>query len=303
MIQIIQNEESIKMKKMSKKQKFIHSLQQNATLFSCPICKEDMYIDKDINFTCLNHHSYNIAKQGYIHFLHKSVPSSYDKGLFQARQFILSRTALYQSVTDKIVQFIRQFTKVKSPIIVDMGCGEGSHLANVCQNLSSTSVGIGFDISKEAIMAATHYNDTILTSVADIADVPLQAAQTDVVLNVLSPSNYKEFNRITHGDSIIIKVIPSENYLREIREQLFSEQEEQQTYSNEAVVNRFRDTYNIIAEKHIHHKYKVDDTTLQNLINMTPLTWNASNSAYEQLISANIKEITMDVTILVGKKK
>src|SRR5699024_12463261 len=112
-----------------------------------------------------------------------------------------------------------------------------------------------------------------------------------------------EFNRITHGDSIIIKVIPSENYLREIREQLFSEQKEQQTYSNEAVVNRIRDTYNIIAEKHIHHKYKVDDTTLQNLINMTPLTWNASNSAYEQLISANIKEITMDVTILRSEER
>src|SRR5699024_12767418 len=115
--------------------------------------------------------------------------------------------------------------------------GEGSHLANVCQNLSSTSVGIGFDISKEAIMAATHYNDTILTSVADIADVPLQAAQTDVVLNVLSPSNYKEFNRITHGDSIIIQVIQSQKYLREILEQLFSEQKEQQTNTKEQVVN------------------------------------------------------------------
>src|SRR5699024_6530257 len=179
--------------------------------------------------------------------------------------------------------------KVKRPMFVAVVCRDGSHVANVCQNLSSTSVGIGFDISEEAIMAATHYNDTILTSVADIADVTLQAAQTDVVLNVLSPSNYNEFNRITHVDSIIIKDITSENYLREIREQLFSEQKEQQTYSNEAVVNRFRDTYNIIAEKHIHHKYKVDDTTLQNLINMTPLTWNASNSAYEQLISANIK--------------
>jgi len=302
MIQNIQNEEHIKMKKMSKKQKFAHSLQQNAELFSCPICKENMHIDKNINFTCQNGHTYDIAKQGYIHFLHKSVPSSYDKALFQARQFILSQTALYQSVTDEVVQLIQQFTDIKNPIIVDMGCGEGSHLANVCQKLSSQSVGIGFDISKEAIMMATNYNDIILTSVADIANVPLQAAQTDVVLNVLSPSNYKEFNRITHDDSIIIKVIPNENYLREIREQLFSVQEEQQTYSNEAVVERFRDTYHTIAEKRIRHKQRVDDSTLQNLINMTPLTWNASNSAYEQLMTANITEITMDVTILVGKQ-
>src|SRR5699024_7272279 len=298
----IRNEEHVKMKKMSKKQKYIHSLQQNTKLFSCPICNENMDIDKDINFTCQNNHSYNIAKQGYIHFFHKSVPSSYDKGLFQARQFILSRTALYQAVTEEIVQLIEQFTKVKNPTIVDMGCGEGSHLANVCQKLSPVAIGIGFDIAKEAILLATNYNDTILTSVADIADVPLHEAQTDIVLNVLSPSNYKEFNRITHDDSIIIKVIPNENYLREIREQLFSVKEKQQNYSNEAVVNRFRDTYNIIAEKHILHEYKVDDSTLQNLINMTPLTWNASNCAYEQLMAANIKEITIDITILVGKK-
>src|SRR5699024_7286578 len=95
-IPIIRNEAHVKMKKISKKQKYFHSLQQNTKLFSCPICNENMDIDKDINFTCQNNHSYNIAKQGYIHFFHKSVPSSYDKGLFQARQFILSRTALYQ---------------------------------------------------------------------------------------------------------------------------------------------------------------------------------------------------------------
>src|SRR5699024_9579909 len=166
MIPNIRNEEHVKMKKMSKKQNFVFSLQQNATLFSCPICNENMDIDKDINFTCQNNHSYNIAKQGYIHFLHKSVPSSYDKELFQARQFILSRTALYQAVTKEIVQLIEQFTKAKNPTIVDMGCGEGSHLVNVCQKLSLEAIGIGFDIAKEAILLATNYNDTMLTSVA-----------------------------------------------------------------------------------------------------------------------------------------
>lgn len=290
------------MKKMSKKQTFAHSLQQNASLFSCPVCKENMHVDKHTNFTCKNGHTYNIAKQGYIHFLHKAIPSSYDKDLFQARQFILSQTDLYQIVTNEIAQFIKSLAPTKQPTIIDMGCGEGSHLTNICQKISQEAIGIGFDISKEAIMMATNYNNTILTSVADIADVPLKTSQADVVLNVLSPSNYQEFNRITHDDSIIIKVIPNENYLREIREQLFTAQEERQTYSNEAVVDRFHDIYNVVAESRIHHIHKIDYNTLQNLVKMTPLTWNASNNAYEQLLKANIKEITMDVTILVGKK-
>lgn len=289
------------MKKMSKKQMFAHSLNEYANFFSCPICQESMHVEEDTSFICQNGHTFNIAKQGYIHFLHKAFSSAYDKSLFQSRQIILHDTDLYKSVIKEIVAIIHTNVNKQHPVIIDMGCGEGSHLAHLCQEFSTEVIGIGFDISKEAIITATNYNDTILTSVADIADVPLRDSSADVVINVLSPSNYHEFNRITHEDGLIIKVIPNAAYLQEIRHALFRN-EETQTYSNQTVVDRFREVYDVVSEKRIKGKYEINHQTLHHIINMTPLTWHAEKSAYERLKQTNINEITIDVTILVGKK-
>lgn len=290
------------MKKMSKKQMFAHSLNKYANFFSCPICQGHMHVEKDTNFICQNGHAFNIAKQGYIHFLHKAFPSSYDKTLFHSRQIILNETSLYKGVTEEIAKMIDTYVNKQHPTVIDMGCGEGSHLAHIREKASSEVVGIGFDISKDAIIAATNYNDIVLTSVADIAAVPLKESIADVIINVLSPSNYKEFNRITHDKGLIIKVIPNTAYLQEIRNELFNNDEEEQTYSNEAVIDRFHEMYDVVAEKRIQGKYDIDHDTLQHIFNMTPLTWNVAKSAYEQLKHANINKITMDVTILVGKK-
>lgn len=290
------------MKKISKRKMFAQLLNQYAHLFSCPICKQPMQVEHDSSFICQDGHTFNIAKQGYINFLHKPFPSLYDKTLFQSRQIVLNETSLYEEVIKEIATIIDTYVPHHRPTIIDMGCGEGSHLTGVCKKLSSKPIGIGFDISKDAIIAATNYNDTILTSVADIAATPLNTSIADVILNVLSPSNYEEFNRITHDDGLIIKVIPNRTYLQEIRNELFNSKEDHPSYSNAAVVERFHEVYDVVVQRHVQGKYDINPYMLQHLIKMTPLTWNVSDNALEQLTQSNIREITMDVTILIGKK-
>ncbi len=291
------------MGKMSKKMMYASQLTQHSDIFSCPICQQDMHVDNPSQLVCESHHAFDIAKQGYINFLNKAVKTQYDKSLFDARQAILANTSLYQSVTNSIVQVIEQNVKQQKRVIIDMGSGEGSHLANITKKLNGDNVSVGFDIAKEAIIAATSYNGSIMSAVADISDVPIKPQQADVLLNILSPSNYNEFNRIIKNDGIIVKVVPNSSYLQEIRTALFESDEGDEAYSNEAVVDLFHKTYDVIAEETVHEISDIDKTTLQHLIKMTPLTWSASDAQLTQLEKKPIAEITIDLHILVGKKR
>lgn len=290
------------MGKMSKKMMYASQLTQHSDIFSCPICQQDMHVDNLSQLVCESHHAFDIAKQGYINFLNKAVKTQYDKSLFDARQAILANTSLYQSVTNSIVQVIEQNVKQQKRVIIDMGSGEGSHLANITEKLNSDNVSVGFDIAKEAIIAATMYNDSIMSAVADISNVPIKPKQADVLLNILSPSNYNEFNRIIKDDGIIVKVVPNASYLQEIRTALFESDEGDEAYSNEAVVDLFHKTYDVIAEETIHEVHNIDQATLRHLVKMTPLTWSASKAQLKQLEKKPIAEITIDLHILVGKK-
>src|SRR5699024_5445925 len=97
-------------------------------------------------------------------------------------------------------------------------CGECSHLSHIASGLRTNTTNIGIDISKEAIIAATKNNIDAIWLVGDLAKIPLQSISIDVLLNILSPANYEEFKRISKNDGLCIKLVPRQNYLRELRE-------------------------------------------------------------------------------------
>ena len=102
--------------------------------------------------------------------------------------------------------------------MMDAGCGEGYHLARIKEKVALNSpynvVAVGLDISKEAvIMAAKEYKDNIWC-VADLANCPFADGQFHIILNILSPLTYLEFQRLLAHEGLVIKVIPNSNYLQ-----------------------------------------------------------------------------------------
>ena len=79
--------------------------------------------------------------------------------------------------------------------------------------LRTGSVGIGIDLAKEGIAAASKAYPGIIWSVADLAAMPFADAQIDAILNILSPANYAEFNRLLKPGGIVVKVVPESGYL------------------------------------------------------------------------------------------
>ncbi|TCJ02518.1 methyltransferase domain-containing protein [Cytobacillus praedii] len=276
------------------------------TVFACPICKSSMKVIDFKSIICSNHHTFDFAKHGYMNFTTHSVNTKYSKGLFEARRKLITEGAFYKPLSYAIGKLINEhLVKTKEIIsILDMGCGEGSHLSNICDIVRSTFfksvVGVGVDISKEGIMAASKYYSNKIWAVADLANTPFKNKQFDVILNILSPSNYTEFDRLLKSDGIVIKIVPQSGYLKELREHLFLKPEKQ-NYSNSETVERFKESFQFVESSRLSYTMNLNKSSIEWLVQMTPLTWSTTEERINSFFNKNSAQITVDLDILIGK--
>ena len=69
------------------------------------------------------------------------------------------------------------------------------------------------------------------------------------------------------------------------------------------VIDVFRENLELVYEKKITYKHDIDKNNLENLIKMTPLTPGLTKEQIDKLLDTGITEITIDLKVLVGKKK
>lgn len=280
------------MKKIEQAASFIT---QNLSLFQCPVCRQDFHQFHNNSLNCLNGHSFNLSKKGTIHFLQKQSKNDY------SREMLLHRHLIAQAgLFDHIIQSIYQLIENKEGATLDVGCGEGSHLSALAK-MGLAGQRIGFDISKEGIqLAASHYRDAFWC-VADLSRSPFAENQYDTILNIFSPSNYKEFHRLLKPGGQVIKVVPGENYLIELREQFYKDRQEKQRYSNQEVVDHFAQHFPNYTTQEVHYSFDVPEDRVDDLMKMTPLYWSANKEETTSLLKQGINKVTVDVQILVGK--
>jgi 23S rRNA (guanine745-N1)-methyltransferase len=277
-------------------------INKNIKIFRCPICKNSMVLI-DNSLMCKNKHCFNISKKGYVSLLNKNTKTIYDKELFESRNQIY-KGKLYDKLTKEIIKIVDEYTLSEKNYVLDTGCGEGYFLNKLYfeETISKKCELVGIDIAKEGISIATRDENNIIWSVSDLSNLPFNDSKFDVILNILSPANYKEFNRVLDKDGVVIKVIPEDNYLQEIRKQLKGNIKNN-SYSNKNIVEVFNENLNIIYEKRISYKTNINSSNLNHLIKMTPLTSSLNECKVNSLLELNISEITIDLKIIVGRMK
>lgn len=296
---------------MGEKLKKIHIAQKmisnNSHLFKCPVCGNKMGIFDSPRLVCINKHSFDLSRQGYINMLLKANKTKYDKDMLESRNFI-SKSGFFDPMLREIGSFIlkqESSSNSRHGFILDAGCGEGSHLWRILTDIEKKShirfLGVGIDISKEGISIAARDYEGIIWCVADLAKLPFDDRQFDVVLNILSPASYTEFSRILKDSGILIKVVPGRNYLIQLRN-IFYDRTDKKSYSNEQVIHLFTQNFNMIEHKMCSYNVALDKISLRHLLNMTPLTWNVEKEKLEKAIEMGIREVTADFHIIIGKK-
>ena len=276
------------MGKVSKRVASILYMKEHETLFSCPLCKEGMHVTDDGHVLCGNHHSFDIAKQGYVNFMIKPSTSMYSKSLFESRQEIIN-SGLYNPLQQTIAKYIGNDVKT----ILDTGCGEGSHLERICNLLPEEVAAVGIDISKEGIQSAAKFYEQKIWCVGDLANSPYKERAFDCILNILSPANYEEFSRLLTPRGKVIKVVPQSDYLKEIRQQAFANSEKE-SYTNEQTVDRFKAHFANVHKERITYTMPLSKELVPKLLEMTPLGWHLQEDI-------SLTGITIDLDMLIGE--
>lgn len=267
----------------------------SASAFACPICQENLTL-VEYSLKCEHRHSFDLAKFGYVNLAPQIKQSAnYDKENFQNRQQILE-AGFYQAILETISDLLA--TKLSAKTVLDIGCGEGFYSRKL-QESHSDKTFYAFDISKDSVQIAakSEPNWAVNWFVGDLARLPIKDASMDMLLDIFSPANYGEFQRVLSKDGILIKVIPTENHLKEIR-QMVQDQLTKKDYSNQDIKEHFQEHFSIQASQIASLTKSITAEQRQALLSMTPLLFHIDQTKIDW---SQLTEITIEAEILVGK--
>ena len=98
---------------------------------------------------------------------------------------------------------------------------------------------------------------------------------------------------------MLIKVIPTKQHLKEIRNKV-AKQLTNQDYSNQEILKHFEKYFDILEQREVCATYSINEDQKEALIRMTPLLFHIRHQAIDW---SDLKKITISATILVGKAK
>ena len=185
-----------------------------------------------------------------------------------------------------------------STTVLDIGCGEGFYSRKL-QESHPDKTFYAFDISKDSVQIAAKSEPDWAVNwfVGDLARLPIKDASMDILLDIFSPANYGEFRRVLSKDGILIKVIPTKNHLKEIRQKV-QDQLTNKDYSNQDIKNHFQEHFTILSSKTASLTKTITADQLQSLLSMTPLLFHVDQTKIDW---SQLTEITIEAEILVGR--
>ena len=260
-------------------------------VFQCPICKTDLKL-KQKSLFCSNHHCFDISKTGYVNFAVGTKSSKhYSRETFQIRREVLEK-GYYSHILNEVVQLIKSFSSIDT--ILDIGCGEGYYSKQI-KEVSGDKEIIAFDISKDAVQLAakSDFSNSIKWFVGNLEEMPIKDKRIDCILDIFTPANYSEFNRVLKEGGYVIKVIPGNAHLKELRETA-KEQLKSNQYSNAAVVDYFQKKYSVVYHKKVSATYTMTSEEIKTFADMTPLLFCVNKDGIDFIKTNSDGHISLD---------
>ncbi len=137
---------------------------------------------------CASGHSFDVAREGYIHLLPVQNKRSRDPG--DSKEMVAARRRFlnaghYQPIAQAVSRSVLAAGAGRAAVsVLDAGCGEGYYLRQLTSALAPSLqlVLIGLDISKWAVQAAANQHRHATWLVGSNANLPVMDATLDCVL-------------------------------------------------------------------------------------------------------------------------
>lgn len=186
----------------------------------CPVCGGRLAREGSA-WRCKNRHSFDIARSGYVNLL-PPAPSGKrrgdDKRMVAARTAFLSR-GYYDHLIGAAAEACAQLAGPDA-CVLDAGCGEGTYTRAIQDALAAKGGCpqlLGADISAEAVRHAARLVPEGIFFAASTAHLPLASASLDLIVNIFSPFMAEEFRRVLKPGGYLLRVVPMEKHLIELK--------------------------------------------------------------------------------------
>lgn len=192
---------------------------------ACPLDGEPLN-QSGTCWRCPAGHSFDVARQGYLHLLPVQKKRSLDPGdskdMVAARRRFLN-AGFYQPIAEAVNKAVAPGAADAKPLAcLDAGCGEGYYLRQLAAANTERSLAlVGVDISKWATLAAAKQDKRPRWVVGSNANLPVLPGTLDRVLCLFGFPVYSEFARVLKPGGILIQADAGPDHLRELREIIY----------------------------------------------------------------------------------
>lgn len=183
----------------------------------CPHC-DDAALRRDGRaLTCLQGHSFDVARQGYASLLPGRRPHHGDgPAMVAARERFLGRDH-YRPLRSTITALTAQHAPPRHELVVDLAGGTGHYLAPVLDALPGVH-GAVIDLSTPSLRRAARAHSRAAALAADLRrKLPIASGAAAVVLSVFGPRPAAEITRVLHDDGILVLATARTGHLHELR--------------------------------------------------------------------------------------
>ncbi len=239
------------------------------SLFICPVCKKQIS-EEEKNYKCENGHCFDKSKFGYVNLLQSQKSSAKrhgdDRLMVRARRDFLS-VGYYGFLRDALYNICKSYL-IDGDCVVDAGCGECWYSSGIKEKLLSENKNIdfyGIDISKDALEFAGKRKSGIPCAVASAFDMPFANETANLILNVFSPAADEEFLRVLRKEGVLIRVIPLEKHLFNLKAVIYDKPYENDVPDTNIDGFSLAQKIKLCREIHI-----TSNSDIQNLFKMTP---------------------------------
>ena len=265
--------------------------------FVCPVCKTKLFVSGK-SYCCENCHSFDISKEGYVNLLMSQQSSlkrhGDDKMMVRARRDFLNKD-FYLKLKNELCETVKHYVP-NGGCIVDVGCGEGYYTKDIfsCGNYDLS----GIDISKEALKYAAKLVKGASFAVASAFSLPFGDNEVDCIINVFAPSAYDEFSRVLRKNGFLIKVVPLQEHLWDLKCAVYNE-----PYKNKPEI-RNEELFNLVCEKELKYSISLDSNDdIINLFKMTPYYYKTGREEMQRLYEKDHLETVVHFGIEVYEKR
>lgn len=259
----------------------------NEPSFRCPHCQVHL-VEEARSLQCVNGHSFDVAKEGYVNLLPANKKNSKDPGdnalMIASRAQFLEQdyyAPLTRRLAETFEKSLAQSANRRRVCLLDIGCGEGYYLSKIKRLLGDNShlYACGLDISKSAVKRAAKRRAYEKVSVSSAFELPYFDNSFDVLLSIFAPLASRECLRVLKPQGKLITVNPDSKHLIQIAEKAYTTKRDLKSLNPVLTEPEWMH----ISKQSVRFEAKVEKQDIKPLLQMTPYYYSLKAEVLAEL--------------------